>query len=165
METDTRNRRCSRQARPAAEAMERRLALSAAPGGIQQVAAEVALPAKKALNSSAWADGPVNDSPAATVGVKQVVIGLAAAGKKIDPTGAASTLIGSHRPPPDSSPAVASSGGLEKKVPTVAALAVDTVHITPNPSPPPGGSGNLPLAHPPGPSPFGGPPTAGGGGK
>jgi hypothetical protein len=43
--------------------MERRLALSAAPGGIEQVAAEVAVLAKKAPDSPAWSDGPVVDFP------------------------------------------------------------------------------------------------------
>ena len=167
METDTRNRRRSRQARPAVEAMERRLTLSAAPGWIKQVATEVALPAKKALNSSAWSDGPVNDSPSVTVGIKQVLIGLTPSGKKADPTDAASTLIGSHRPPPDSSPAVASFGGLEKKVPAVATLAVDKAHPTPDPGTPSanggppgstGGSKTPSIApHPdPGPPPGGG---------
>jgi hypothetical protein len=128
MQTDTHNRRRGRRARPAVEAMERRLALSAAPGSIKQVAAEVVIQAKKLPDAPAWADGPVEEYPPDPC-IKQAPVGLTLAGKKADPTDAVTALCGSHRPPPDSSPAVASYGGLEKKEPTGAAQVVDIKHI------------------------------------
>jgi hypothetical protein len=146
MQTNTRNRRRCRQARPAVEAMERRLALSAAPGGFKQVAAEVVIQAKKLPDAPAWADGPVEEYPPDPC-IKQAPVGLTLAGKKIDPTDGASALCGSHPAHPDSSPAVASFGGLAKKAPTAAAPArtggpeAVSIFPHPDPGPPPGGNG------------------------